>query len=93
MKSTLIIKDLSIAKELDRSAMSAVRGGIGEQANSVGQSNTLAMIAPVSVGNGSAVSGPVAFQVDSNPTQTASNYNTSSNDSGLKLYETLRALY
>lgn len=92
MKSTLIIKDLSTTKELDRSAMSAVRGGIGEQANSVGQSNVLGMIAPVSVGNGSSVCGPVAFQVDSNPTQSASNYNTSSNDSGLGLYEKVRAL-
>jgi hypothetical protein len=85
MKSTLMIKDLSVAKELDRSAMSAVRGGIGNQANSTGQSNSLAMFAPVSVGNGSAVSGPVTFQVDSNPTQTASNDNTSSNFSGLWL--------
>jgi len=46
----------------------------------------------VSVGNGSSVCGPVAFQVDSNPTQSASNYNTSSNDSGLGLYEKVRTL-
>jgi hypothetical protein len=92
MKSTLIIKDLCLDKELAAKEMSAVRGGIDNQANAIGQSNVLAMIAPVSVGNGSAVSGPVAFQVDSNPTQTASNYNTSSNYSGLALYETVRAL-
>jgi hypothetical protein len=72
--------------------MSAVRGGICEQANAVGQSNTPVMIAPVSVGSCSCVSGPVAFQVDSNPTQTASNYNTSSNDSGFSLYEQVRTL-
>ena len=94
MKSTLIIKDLSATKELDRAAMSAVRGGIGEQANATSQSNVLGMIAPVSVGNGSSFSGgPVIFQVDSNPTQIASNYNTSSNYSGLAMYETLRAMY
>ena len=85
MKSTLMIKDLSLDKELDRKAMCAVRGGIGNQANSIGQSNALAMVAPVSVGNGSAVSGPVTFQVDSNPTQTATNDNTSTNSSGLWL--------
>ena len=91
MKSTLIIKDLSLDKELAGKEMSAVRGGIGNQANATGQSNILAMIAPVSVGNGSSFSGgPLIFQVDSNPTQTASNYNTSSNYSGLALYEALR---
>ena len=92
MKSTLIIKDLALDKELAGKEMSTVRGGIGEQANSVGQSNTLAMAAPVSVGNGSCVTGPVTFQVDSNPTQTASNYNTSSNESGFALYEQVRTL-
>ena len=83
MKSTLMIKDLTIDKKLDRKAMSGVRGGIGNQANSTGQSNVLEMAAGVSVGNGSDLFGPVAFQVDSNPTQTASNFNTSSNFSGL----------
>ena len=84
MKSTLIIKDLSATKELDRAAMSAVRGGIGEQANATSQSNVLGMIAPVSVGNGSSFSGgPVIFQVDSNPTQTATNDNTSTNTKSL----------
>ena len=85
MKSTLIIKDLVLDKKLDRKAMTALRGGIGNQANSVGQSNVLDMAAGVSVGNGSDVFGPVAFQVDSNPTQTATNYNTSSNFSGLSI--------
>ena len=91
MKATLIIKDLSLDKELAAREMSAVRGGIGNQANATGQSNVLGMIAPVSVGNDSCVSGPVTFQIDSNPTQTASNYNTSSNDSGLALYEKVLA--
>ena len=80
MKATLTIKDLSLDKELAAKEMSAVRGGIGNQANAIGQSNALAMIAPVSVGNGSSFSGgPVIFQVDSNPTQTATNDNTSTN--------------
>ena len=83
MKSTLIIKDLSLDKQLDSTAMSAVRGGLGNQANATGQSNSLEMFAPVSVGNGSAVCGPVAFQVDSNPTQTASNYSTSTNTNSM----------
>jgi hypothetical protein len=87
MKSALIIKDLSLDKALDSKAMSAVRGGLGSQANSTGQSNTMEMLAPVSVGNGSAVCGPVTFQVDSNPTQTATNYNTSTNDKGFGWYE------
>ena len=91
MKSTLIIKDLALDKKLDRKAMSAVHGGIGNQANSTGQSNVLDMAAGVCVGDGSSVFGPVAFQVDSNPTQTASNYNTSSNYNGLS-FEPIRGL-
>ena len=84
MTSTLTIKDLSLDKQLAAKEMSAVRGGIGDQANATGQSNLLAMIAPVSVGNGSSFSGgPVIFQVDSNPTQTATNDNTSTNTKSL----------
>ena len=87
MKSTLLIKDLSATKELDGKAMSAVRGGTSDQANATNQSNLLAMFAPVSVGNNSTFSGgPVIFQVDSAPTQTASNDNTSSNFKGLSLF-------
>jgi hypothetical protein len=86
MKATLIIKDLSLDKELAAKEMSAVRGGIGDQANATGQSNLMAMFAPVSVGNGSSFSGgPVIFQVDSNPTQTATNDNTSTNSKSFDL--------
>jgi hypothetical protein len=78
----LTIKDLSLDKELSDKAMSAVRGGIGNQANATQQGNMLGMKAGVSVGNGSAfLGGPKMLQVDSNPTQTASNDSTSSNDS------------
>ena len=91
MKSTLIIKDLSLDKQLAAKEMSAVRGGIGDQANAIGQSNLMAMLAPVSVGNGSSFSGgPVIFQVDSNPTQTATNDNTSTNSKSFDLYGALR---
>ena len=84
---TLMIKDLSLDKQLDRTAMAAVRGGNGNQANATGQSNLMVMFAPVSVGNGSNFSGgPVIFQVDSNPTQTATNDNTSVNFKSLDWY-------
>ncbi|HJW54584.1 MAG TPA: hypothetical protein VJ577_04855, partial [Burkholderiaceae bacterium] len=69
MTSTLLIKDLALDHALDHQAMATVRGGLGNQANATGQSNLMAMLAPVSVGNGSSFSGgPVIFQVDSNPT-------------------------
>ena len=91
MKSILKINDLSITKELDGKAMSAVRGGQGDQANATGQSNFLAMLAPVSVANGATFSGgPVIFQVDSNPVQTASNESTSTNSKSASFLETLR---
>jgi hypothetical protein len=84
MKSTLMIKDLALDKVLDRKAMSAVRGGNGNQANATGQSNVAAMLASVAVGNGSEISGgPVNFQIDSHPTQTLSNSSTSTNDKSL----------
>jgi hypothetical protein len=79
----LFIKDLALDKELDRKEMSAVRGGFANQANGTSQVNNQSLFAPVSVGNGSYFGGgPVNIQVDSNPTQTASNYSTSSNSQG-----------
>ena len=84
MTSTLTIKDLALDKELDRATMSAVRGGLANQANGTGQSNFMAMFAPVSVANGASFSGnaPVIIQVDSYPTQHASNSSHSSNAQG-----------
>jgi hypothetical protein len=80
MKSALMIKDLALDKELDGKAMSAVHGGNSDQANATQQSNVMALFAPVSVGNGSLIGGgPVNFQVESNPTQTATNSSTSTN--------------
>ena len=82
MKSTLLIKDLALDKALDGKTMAAVRGGLSNQANATQQSNTLAMFAPVAVGNGSFFGGTSNLQVDSNPTQTASNSSTSNNFQG-----------
>jgi hypothetical protein len=81
---TLHIKDLSLDKALDRKEMSAVRGGLANQANGTGQNNFMGMFAPVSVANGAQFSGnaPVIIQVDSYPTQTASNSSTSTNKQG-----------
>lgn len=84
MKSTLIIKDLTLANELGSKAMSAVRGGINSQANGTNQSNVLTAFAPVSVANGSKFtdSGTVTIQADSDVDQTASNYSYSENYKG-----------
>src|SRR4051794_2314387 len=81
MTSTLTIKDIALDKALDHKTMSAVRGGLANQANGTQQGNTLAMFAPVSVANCAnfAGCGPVNIQVDSYPTQTAHNSSTSDN--------------
>jgi hypothetical protein len=79
MTSTLNIKDIALDKELDHKDMAAVRGGLSNQANATQQGNTLAMFAPVSVANGACFGGPANIQVDSNPTQTATNDSTSDN--------------
>jgi hypothetical protein len=80
----LTIKDLSVIEELDRKVLSAVRGGLANQANGTSQMNTQALFAPVSVANGSYFGGsaPVNIQVDSTPTQYASNTSTSTNSQG-----------
>lgn len=79
--TTLMIKDLALTEELNGKAMSAVRGGLGNQANGTNQSNMLAAFAPMSVANGAKFSGsgPVIIQADSDVDQTASNDSTSSN--------------
>jgi hypothetical protein len=88
MKSTLMIKDLTLDKQLDEKMMSTVRGGNGNQANGTKQTNEASLCAPVYVGNGTGICGPATFQVDSNPTQTLSNCSTSTNNKGLGLFET-----
>lgn len=82
--TTLTIKDLSVTEQLDRKAMASVRGGLANQANGTNQGNFMNMFAPVSVANGAVFSGsaPVIIQVDSYPTQMASNGSASSNSLG-----------
>ncbi len=94
MKSTLTIKDLAVTEELDRKAMSSVRGGLANQANGTGQSNFMGMFAPVSVANGAHFGGnaPVIIQVDSYPTQYANNSSHSSNSQGFGWDEGYRDL-
>ncbi len=86
MKSTLMIKDLTLDKQLDGKTMSTVRGGNGNQANGTSQSNVAELRAPVKVGNGAEICGPATFQVDSNPTQDLYNCSTSTNDKSLGMY-------
>ncbi len=83
---TVFIKDLSLDKELDHKEMSAVRGGLANQANATNQANKQALFAPVAVANGACFDcGPVNIQVDSYPTQTASNSSFSSNFQGSEM--------
>ena len=88
----LMIKDLAVTKQLGAEEMSAVRGGLANQANGTNQVNTQALFAPVSVANGACFGGgPVNIQVDSYPTQTASNSSTSSNSQGSELEKAYKA--
>ncbi|NPC56494.1 hypothetical protein [Caenimonas soli] len=75
----LHISDLSIKEELDGKAMTAVRGGVDDQAIGTSQSNVQGMAAVANIGNGSLFSGPATIQSDNTFTQTASNTNTATN--------------
>ena len=77
--TTLHISDLSISKELDGKAMTAVRGGADDQAIATGQSSVQKMGAVANVGNGSFFCGPTNIQSDNTFTQTASNSNSATN--------------
>ena len=77
--TTLHISDLSISKELDGKAMTAVRGGNDDQAIGTSQSNVQAMVAAANIGNASLFGGPANIQSDNTFTQTASNSNTATN--------------
>jgi hypothetical protein len=83
MKSTLTISDLSVSKELDGKAMSAVRGGADDQAIGTSQLNLQSMLAVANVGNGLKVgaNSPVIIQSDNTFSQDASNDNDASNRS------------
>jgi hypothetical protein len=87
MKSTLTISDLSASKELDRKAMSAVRGGTSDQAIGTSQLNLQSMLAAANVGNGLIVgaNSPVIIQSDNTFSQDAHNSNTAFNDKEFNL--------
>ena len=85
MQTTLTIKDLSATHELDGTAMTAVRGGLGDQANGTSQSNVQTMAAATNIGNGSVFGGPTTIQSDNTFTQTASNHSDSLNFKGLSI--------
>lgn len=83
MTSHLKISDLSVSKELDGKAMSAVRGGADDQAIGTSQLNLQSMLAAANVGNGMVVgaNSPVIIQSDNTFSQDASNDNDASNRS------------
>ena len=82
MKS-LHISDLSVSNELDRKAMTAVRGGADDQAIGTSQLNLQSMMAAANVGNGMVVgaNSPVIIQSDNTFSQDADNSNHASNKS------------
>ena len=77
--TTLHISDLSISKELDGKAMTAVRGGNDDQAIATSESNVQGMVAVANIGNGSIFGGPTNIQSDNTFSQDASNTNTATN--------------
>ena len=89
---SLMIKDLSTSHELDRKAMTAVRGG-GDQANGTSQSNVQNMVTAANVGNGSIFGGPATIQSDNTFTQSAYNESYAENFKGFSIgYPLLRAV-
>ena len=87
MTSTLTITDLTSSIELDRKAMTAVRGGEDNQANGTSQLNLQSMLAAANVGNGMVVgaNSPVIIQSDNTFRQDAKNSNTSVNSKSLDI--------
>ena len=81
----MMIKDLSASLELDRKAMTAVRGGLGDQANGTSQANVQNMVAAANIGNGSFFGGPATIQSDNTFNQTATNYNDAVNFKDLSI--------
>jgi hypothetical protein len=77
--TTLHISDLSINKELDGKAMTAVHGGQDNQAIGTSQSDLQGMLTAANVGNGSKFCGPTNIQSDNTFNQDATNTNTATN--------------
>jgi hypothetical protein len=82
----MMIKDLSASLELDRKAMTAVRGGADDQAIGTSQANVQNMVAAANVGNGSIFGGPTNIQSDNTFTQNAANYNYAENVSAFGIF-------
>jgi hypothetical protein len=76
---TLTIQDLPAGVELDRQAMTAVRGGVSNQAAGTSQANVQSMAVAANVGNASGFGGPATIQSDNTFTQNAANYNSTAN--------------
>jgi hypothetical protein len=87
MHTTLSITDLSVSKELDRKALSAVRGGTADQAIGTSQLNLQSMLAAANVGNGMVVgaNSPVIIQSDNTFGQDADNSSTAYNGKSFSL--------
>ena len=79
MQSTLMIKDLSASTELDHKAMTAVSGGLGDQAIGTSQANVQNMAVAANVGNASLFGGPATIQSDNTFTQNAYNESYAAN--------------
>jgi len=90
---TLTIKDLSASHELDCKAMSAVHGGLGDQANGTSQSNVQTMVAAANVGNASIFAGPATIQSDNTFSQSAHNDSYAENFKGFAIgYPLMRVI-
>ena len=90
---TLTINDLSASHELDCKAMSAVHGGLGDQANGTSQSNVQTMVAAANVGNASIFAGPATIQSDNTFSQSAHNDSYAENFKGFAIgYPLMRVI-
>jgi hypothetical protein len=79
MHPTLKIKDLSDSQELDRVAMTALRGGVSDKSNASGNAITQTMNSNTVVGNGSTFDAAANLSVKVINTQTASLFNSQLN--------------
>jgi hypothetical protein len=86
MKSILTIKDLSVSKELDRTAMSVVRGGLDNQGNANQQLTSQFSMINNSIANGSYFNGPTVIQADVDVDQHSENYAYNENYKALELF-------
>ena len=79
MHATLSIKDLPLGADLDRKAMRAVHGGVGDQAIGTSGANVQEMATATNVGNGARFAGPATIQSDQTFRQDDGNTNFAAN--------------